>query len=756
MIIRSMNASFGKLNNERLELKPGLNVIQAPNEAGKSTWSAFIRAMLYGINTAEKDTAAKIADKNRYQPWDGGAMSGTMDIQARGRDVTISRAPLKGAAFKAFWAKYTGTDEDVQWLAAANAGEALTGVSEGVFARTAFIRQTGLRVDGDPALEKRIAAIVSGGDENQSYVQTDAKLRAWLRERRHNRNGQIPRIEEDIRAVDEKLTRLEKLSTTLGDTRQELQRLEARKAAYTQDLEKYAVIDKQMAQQRVLDAKRRARNDEENFESARKDLLRNGELITRADLDSLRADLAAIAERRKVVSEAQEAYARASKEEAETAERLARSPFAGRTEQELGGIAADAQRLEEAAKNPPTAKRPVWLVILLVGMLVLGLGGAAALVLLMPTLGTAITIPGLVFCGLLLAAAIVLLVKKPGPSRIEGERLKEFLALYGLESVEEFSRQAENYSTLYQRQQSLRAAMEMSTANEENARKALEEVQQAAAQRAQRLLPNVRAASDIPAGLQAIDQALSNLSKLELNMSASRNTYETLRDEQGGDPEDSIQFITPPMRSREDTEDALNRAVASIDALGRKLSFTEGEQRAMGDPLLLSGERERLEEELYQRQAQYDALSLAITALKEADAELQTRFSPLISAAAGRLLNALTGGRYEDIVFSKDFGASVKAADDPVSHNILSLSAGTADQAYLALRLALVELTLVGEDPCPMVLDDALTNFDDERAALALDLIYELAKDRQIILFSCHDREARHFADTRDVNIIRL
>lgn len=51
MRINKMTASFGKLENESLSLHPGLNVIYAPNESGKSTWCAFIRAMLYGVDT---------------------------------------------------------------------------------------------------------------------------------------------------------------------------------------------------------------------------------------------------------------------------------------------------------------------------------------------------------------------------------------------------------------------------------------------------------------------------------------------------------------------------------------------------------------------------------------------------------------------------------------------------------------------------------------------------------------------------------
>ena len=45
MIVRKMTASFGVLQNRTLEFSPGLNIIEAPNEYGKTTWCAFLRAM---------------------------------------------------------------------------------------------------------------------------------------------------------------------------------------------------------------------------------------------------------------------------------------------------------------------------------------------------------------------------------------------------------------------------------------------------------------------------------------------------------------------------------------------------------------------------------------------------------------------------------------------------------------------------------------------------------------------------------------
>ena len=133
MKIRSMTAIFGKLDRARLELGDGLNLICAPNEGGKSTWCAFWQAMLYGFDTRERDRKGHLAEKNRYQPWSGAPMAGELEVEWRGRDITIRRGPKNGAPFAAFSAVYTGTEEPVPGLTADTCGALLTGVGREVF-----------------------------------------------------------------------------------------------------------------------------------------------------------------------------------------------------------------------------------------------------------------------------------------------------------------------------------------------------------------------------------------------------------------------------------------------------------------------------------------------------------------------------------------------------------------------------------------------------------------------------------------------
>ncbi|ABW11426.1 conserved hypothetical protein [Parafrankia sp. EAN1pec] len=120
--------------------------------------------------------------------------------------------------------------------------------------------------------------------------------------------------------------------------------------------------------------------------------------------------------------------------------------------------------------------------------------------------------------------------------------------------------------------------------------------------------------------------------------------------------------------------------------------------------------------------------------------------SPLL-ADAGRLLERLTEGRYVALrAIDRGDGARtlrvVRADEDELGPG--ELSEGTADQVFLALRLAAIdqlqrERTSRGEPTLPVVLDDVLMTFDDTRAEAALRVLAEIAGRWQIILLTHHE-----------------
>ncbi len=68
------------------------------------------------------------------------------------------------------------------------------------------------------------------------------------------------------------------------------------------------------------------------------------------------------------------------------------------------------------------------------------------------------------------------------------------------------------------------------------------------------------------------------------------------------------------------------------------------------------------------------------------------------------------------------------------------LSAGTRDQLYLALRLASLSRRAKGSEPIPLILDDVLIHFDDDRARATLEVLSEIATTSQILFFTHHTR----------------
>ena len=179
----------------------------------------------------------------------------------------------------------------------------------------------------------------------------------------------------------------------------------------------------------------------------------------------------------------------------------------------------------------------------------------------------------------------------------------------------------------------------------------------------------------------------------------------------------------------------LRQARQRLSDLTTALAAKQGAIGATGSAVELEAEAEVLKEQIRAAQENAAAVDLAAAALKRADETLRSRFSPQITADAGKLLAKLTDGKYPNVLLEPGMLLSVRSEDGTVMRPAAAMSCGTGDQMYLALRLAMCE-RLLPQD-APLVLDDALVNFDDDRARAAIGLLTELAKKRQVILFSC-------------------
>ena len=190
--------------------------------------------------------------------------------------------------------------------------------------------------------------------------------------------------------------------------------------------------------------------------------------------------------------------------------------------------------------------------------------------------------------------------------------------------------------------------------------------------------------------------------------------------------------------SRQETERAMESVRASLLTLNQALGGEKGRLEALGSRETL----ERAWQEESRRVAalrQYEAaLTLAQETLTQAAQSLQRRFAPKISAQAQAYMARMTDGRYDRVTLTEDLALEAGAAGETGLRDILWRSNGTVDQLYLSLRLAVAQ-TLTKD--APLILDDALVRFDDRRLKRALEVLEELGAEKQILLFTCQERE---------------
>lgn len=732
-----MAASFGRLQNDTLELQPGLNILQAPNETGKSTWCAFLLSVLYGINSRERDRPGAPADKNRYAPWSGALMAGRVDCRWNGRDITLMRATRRqGTPMGEFKALYAGTGDIVPGLTGQNCGETLLGVTREVFERSAFIRQTGLAVSRDAELERRIAALLTSGEEEVSFSEAAAALKKQLNRRRHNKTGQIPALEAQLEELRSALEQSDALAGQLEQSRQEAEALDGRVQALSEELaawdhwenaQRSQSLDK--LRQEAEDARAQADALHAQLEQER---IPGGDVIAR-----LRGAIVNLETTRKALRKARDERDAAMKAVLRAEDAVSKSPFAGQT----------PEQVQRQLDTPPEG-RPSY-----AGAAVLGVAGAAAGALT----GWGLRAQGMAL-SLSLAAAVLFftafgvffLVR----SQKRKARLSALTRRYGTTDTDQIARMAEEYRALCQTRDQAQEDLRAKSAAADALYATLSSNEQGILLEVRRFAPT---AFDIPTAdllLRRCAQRRKELTEAESTAREAALRAEALS-QNGGKPQ-AAGSAARPARSREVIGQELAQAQEARAAARSAADHLAGQLHAAGDRVVLQSQIRTLTDRRDALETEYAALLEALEALEQAGTELQGRFSPALGRRAAEIFRALTGGRYTGVVLDRDFRVCAQPEGEQLYRDVPYLSAGTADQLYLAVRLAVCDLALPREDPAPLILDDALTAFDDERCAAALTYLKEEAKNRQILLFTCHSREAEFFAGDGEVSIQRL
>ena len=718
MKILKMTATFGNLENAVLTPTEGLNIVQAPNESGKSTWAAFLLTMLYGFDPKARRGAGKLIEIDRYTPWSGKAMEGVLDLEHEGRHITIQRTSTPAKPFGVFRAYDTDTGEDIPELTSETCGLRLLGVERSVFLRSAFIGQNASFVDVNAELEQRLSRLVSTGDESVSYSETEKRLRSWKNHIRHNTTGQLPQLEQELRKTEDALEEIHRYHT------EDLDLFAQRQALVKKDEELAYVEENLIAEENMKKAER--------LEFAKKDLLSAKAREERAQ--KIVENLPTKETLEKLVQEERALPLREEFLSTMTPPTAPQAPAGEAVFYGMSPVEATDFATRHVQKIQPLPKEMKKLPILLPAILLALVG--VGLLFIVPLLGVIL----LAVSGALGAVCGALSARNKAQREQVEKQNEEILQKFHANSAEDILTSALRYGEnrqLYEREQ---ADFDAKKATYDQQKQQLHESREALLNAVRAFAPSIYTISDVSVALQNALNAWDEVEKASSARRMAEETYHMVQETVG-----EMAKATAPKEifshsySLGDVARQRQDLKLQLHEVETVLARHHGQVQALGDPVALEAQKEEYLERKAKLEEYYNAYILAMETLDSANSEMQSRFAPDLAKRTGEIFSRMTGGNYDGVRLLQDLSMEVRPAKSAVSRSQLSLSSGTGEQLYLALRLAMCE-KLLGES-APMVLDDALVFFDENRMAQALQLLQEEGKRRQILLFTCQNRE---------------
>lgn len=166
--------------------------------------------------------------------------------------------------------------------------------------------------------------------------------------------------------------------------------------------------------------------------------------------------------------------------------------------------------------------------------------------------------------------------------------------------------------------------------------------------------------------------------------------------------------------------------------------------------------RNVLEEQLQEHAREWSRLTIAEALLEKTRQKFERERQPGVIRYAQDFFSGVTGDRYERL-YAPIGEQTITVADGTgAGKRPEELSRGTREQLYLALRFGLIREFGEHAERLPVVVDEALVNFDPGRARLAAEAFGKLAETNQVLVFTCHPATADMFAEAAGAQVVDI
>ena len=769
MKIKSIYISaFGGIKDRRIDFTDGFNVVYGENEMGKTTIMSFIKMMFYGSGRAANQLSKN--PRRRYAPWDGSQPAGSIEFSHQGRNYRLEKEFRSSNSTD----RTTLCDLDfgTRQAVGSDVGSSIFGLSAGAFERSVFIGQPGFG-EKDAAAEgeinRRLSNIALTGEDSTSFEEVNGRLQK-ARLALMSKSGKAGEYDKNLKLLKEVREKISLLKEALAECDLKKTQVET----LLKQLEEWENEAKRLREK--LESEQDIRNTEklkkllelkEELDDLNKTLtLSNGKLIDDVYLKKLRFCLGKynLAKNSLIAKQTEISMLNQSIEAALNPPEEAREENAKLIEDNLSRLELQKADLNEEIEGyidmlsvmegeetarAERAKKSINIPLLIIG-----------LTLIFPAVGlyAAIRSPLFIIPIIIgLAAAVLSFIIKPrDPKPLE--RLKGRI----LDIKTELSELRMEETALLSEISRLQARLEAISSVENSSAAVVEKQRQLlnnATAESQRLKEELTAEEKVlkeilgifnSADISQIDTALEEIrEKSDLQKRLKQEINFILKDLNNISYQEAAEKLSRLKDKEEDLScdfEALkgdyDRRLNDISNCKEAIAVLNTEIKAKLKDTENIGKLEKLEAELCEKTALQkefcSCLELASQVLTESFAEVRQSYGSVLDKKAAEIFVKLTADRYEDMNISKSLDINVTKKGVFGSKEIDYLSSGTADQAYLSLRLALSELICGENESLPIFLDDALTQYDDPRMERAVEFLKEYSDNTQIILFTCH------------------
>lgn len=744
MIIEKLHIGcFGGLRDFTLELGCGINIVEGPNEAGKTTVAAFCAFILYGFEKSEKTLRLSLENSSA---------SGYLEIKSDNKRYRIERESTPSGKDRL---KTVDLTDNSLCMKGSVPGEVLLGVPAELFSHTAYISQAqGTLIDGNGVYEA-LENILFSGDEAVSVQKAQKRLdeaRISLLHK-NEKGGRIADLKKEHELLTERLYRASESNkkiilteSSLADAKEKLNENIKKRDDYELRLKYYdtdAVV-RRFDNLHILqaeEAKLAAGNKKTIYDNTYKDFLPDTSYTAR--LKELDGEVKRLRDELNSIGEERVRHVSSEPNKAKYEDIIARIA-------DLGGKYAILKRIDRnSRKYKFRHSSGIFLFILCICFLISAVFFFFKnnnIVYSAVTGSAAIAV--LVIAVVLFKFSIVPrrdtrdilyrldtenkdgLTKRLDESQSDEVRLK----LYS-ERLSEFVKKNDTLaSKLFDRQSEL--DRQLSKWGRKTVSDAIADTDEmfGKSQNGLRELENCR---------NAIKQTTEQLTGYDETV--IRESYKTLSEAFNvlniGEGQDKLNITA--LRTNYDFCCKQNTSlVERCHLLENQLT---GLRAVTEKPAQLSDLIYSVDDELSSAVKRHRAYMLAHEQLAAAAEGMRSNITPNLSEESGRMLGSVTGGRYNELGIGSDMSMvyTVRGTGGSAdTRSIDYMSAGTRDLAYISLRLALMSLIHRTSVP-PVIFDESFARLDDRRLEMTLRLIAEYVQNGyQAILLTSQKRDA--------------